>query len=575
MLGKKVFFFCILFALIVSILYTRNVDYAEDLGRHLAIGKIIVQTHTIPKTNLFSYTNPRFPFTNHHWLSEVIFYEIHSIAGDGGLMMLKILLVGFALVFLSYNAVKRSSMAAVTFVMGALAITLWSRSSVRPEIFGYAFFAIVLWILFSKRHSIRALLFLIPINCMWVNVHITFIFGLALEIVLLLFFLYKHLFIKKQNKAYVAVLFIAIASFTINPSFLSGMMYPFRIFSNYGYTIAENQGIRFMMNYTNWLYYKYLFLLLVVGFIVSLYFLFQKKYLESTVVFIFSAVTCWQIRHAPFFALSLLLLMPQAVHSMVKSLRTAFPKVGSVFTTISIVVGSLSIYMLSSNTYSNMYLQNTEQGFGQKENYKNGITFVKNAHLPPTIFNNFDIGGYLIYALYPDYKVFVDNRPEAYPAHFFDTYKSIQVEAKTRKKEFARYNIHTIIFSHTDQTEWARVFMHDIFQDRAWKLVYLDPYVFVMTDTKSSADIREKNENQLYEQRIAQANHRQEAVNYFILFSVLQKKGLSEMAMEKLTKLAPQSCTVQKSYHYQYVLMSTDYYRERAQSIRNSYWYCF
>lgn len=574
MIGKKVLFFIIFFALAASILYTKNVDYAEDLGRHLAIGKLIVQTHTIPETNLFSYTNPRFPFTNHHWLSEVIFYGVHTVSGDSGLMLLKIVIVGFTLGLLGYMAKKKSNCAAVTIVLGSLALILWSRISLRPEIFGYVLFALVLWIVFFKRDSTRALLLLIPINSIWVNVHITFVFGMALEGILMLFLLYKHFFVEKQNKVYFIVLLISFAGFLVNPSLLSGMLYPFRIFSNYGYTIAENQGIRFMMNYTNWIYYKYLFLLLVIGFITSTYFLFQKKYLESIVLFLFSAITCWQIRHAPFFALSALLLMPQALNSVIKKIRTFFPAIGISITVCSILISASSIYLLSSNTYSTMFLQNTEQGSGQKDNYNGGISYVKNTDLPRNIFNNFDIGGYLIYRLYPRYRVFVDNRPEAYPAPFFDTYKSMQTNVKTRKAEFARYNIHTIIFSHTDQTEWARLFIYDIFQDKAWKLVYFDPYIFVMTDA-DKIDIRGKQEKQFFEQRLSDVKHRQEVVNYFILFSVLQKQELSESAMAKLATLAPESCTVQKSKDYQYSLMNTEYYRERAQSIRNSFWYCF
>lgn len=42
----------------------------EDLGRHLALGRIIIQTDHVPLTNLFSYTYSSFPFINTHWLSE-------------------------------------------------------------------------------------------------------------------------------------------------------------------------------------------------------------------------------------------------------------------------------------------------------------------------------------------------------------------------------------------------------------------------------------------------------------------------------------------------------------------------
>ena len=52
--------------------------------------------------------------------------------------------------------------------------------------------------------------------------------------------------------------------------------------------------------------------------------------------------------------------------------------------------------------------------------------FYKTNKIQGPIFNNYDIGGYLIFHLYPE-KIFVDNRPEAYPTSFFqDVYIPMQ-----------------------------------------------------------------------------------------------------------------------------------------------------
>ena len=49
------------------------------------------KTHAIPSINLFSYTFPSFPFINHHWLSEVIFYLSFALH-PYSLIILKVLL---------------------------------------------------------------------------------------------------------------------------------------------------------------------------------------------------------------------------------------------------------------------------------------------------------------------------------------------------------------------------------------------------------------------------------------------------------------------------------------------------
>ena len=45
--------------------------------------------------------------------------------------------------------------------------------------------------------------------------------------------------------------------------------------------------------------------------------------------------------------------------------------------------------------------------------------FFQNEGLKGPVFNNFDVGSYLIFYLFPEERPFVDNRPEAYPVEFF------------------------------------------------------------------------------------------------------------------------------------------------------------
>ena len=58
-------------------------------------------------------------------------------------------------------------------------------------------------------------------------------------------------------------------------------------------------------------------------------------------------------------------------------------------------------------------------GIGLKEGNLAALEFFRSEHLQGPIFNTFDVGSYLTYGLYPRERVYVDNRPEAYPATFF------------------------------------------------------------------------------------------------------------------------------------------------------------
>src|SRR3989344_258512 len=90
---KQNYLFVIIFVLF-GVFLVHNFDtIGQDIGRHLKVGEIIWQTKEVPKTNLFSFTEPDFPFINHHWLSEVIFFGIFNWFGFTGLILLKVFLV--------------------------------------------------------------------------------------------------------------------------------------------------------------------------------------------------------------------------------------------------------------------------------------------------------------------------------------------------------------------------------------------------------------------------------------------------------------------------------------------------
>ena len=86
----KIAFFVSAAVLFFGLYFHTVIEFDQDLGRHLLLGKIITQTGQVPKTNQLSYTYPNFPFINTHWLAEVVFYQINSVAGTNGLLALKI-----------------------------------------------------------------------------------------------------------------------------------------------------------------------------------------------------------------------------------------------------------------------------------------------------------------------------------------------------------------------------------------------------------------------------------------------------------------------------------------------------
>ncbi len=107
--------------------------------------------------------------------------------------------------------------------------------------------------------------------------------------------------------------------------------------------------------------------------------------------------------------------------------------------------------------------------------------FMRANNVPGPFFNNYDNGSYLIWMLYPEYKVFVDNRPEAYSVDFFkETYKPMQADEAVWERESRRYGIQSIVFFRHDMTEWGQAFLVNRAKDVVnWAPVFIDDYAII------------------------------------------------------------------------------------------------
>jgi hypothetical protein len=105
--------------------------------------------------------------------------------------------------------------------------------------------------------------------------------------------------------------------------------------------------------------------------------------------------------------------------------------------------------------------------------------FLRDSHLEGPILNNFDTGGYLIQYAYPEYPVFIDSRPEAYPAAFIvEKYlKPLQNETLW-KQLLEEYRFNIIFFSVLAPSDFQFVLRRAA--DPAWAPVFYDGDIFIL-----------------------------------------------------------------------------------------------
>jgi len=571
-----VFYLPLLLLGVFLIAFTVSSDFSQDLGRHLALGKIMVETHSVPSVNAFSYTNGTYPFLNHHWLAEVFFFLLFRAGGIGALQVLKVFLL-FACVGIAYMTAVRFARPILTVGIGLVLLPfLVERSDIRPELIGYVLFSLLLWYVCNPDIQKKFSWLPVPVMAVWINVHISFVFGFVLLGVHAISGLVRWHENSKRYKPVLKILLICAASVAVlfvNPQGLDGIAYPFRIFANYGYSIVENQTMFFLrgMVFNPLITYYFLFSVPVAF---GMFLLVRKRKIDHAALFlIFSLLPLWQIRHLPFFVLVALPFLSEAYEGTIEIPARRMLKSYAVPTGIGLlgVVFGILIWFFGANTYYQAFDMSKKFGWGAVEDGKAALNYV-NAHpLKGNIFNNFDNGGYLIYRLYPRYRVFVDNRPEAYPKEFFqNTYIPLQEKDEVQQDVFRKYSIHTIIMAHTDQTPWARTFLARTIGDKRWRMVYLDSAYVIFSDDGQSADVRSdaKTLNDMLDAE-TDANGYMRLMNIFLLMG---KVDLAKDAFLRAQKSNPSSCAMKRVMYEEYA--NSPYFYQAEELRRSSFW-CF
>lgn len=444
--------------------------FTQDLGRHLLLGQLILDCMCVPKTNLFSYTAPTFPFINHHWIPEVVFYLVTQFMSLTALLWVKIVLILTSFLPVLYLAERKSNPLIAVILSIPFIYVFSERFDARPEIFSFVFVSITLYLLSRYRETVNVL-FLLPlpfIQLLWTNSHIYFFVGL-----LLFSFLLMDLVLHKRLSLKVITLFIFTCLVTlVNPNGIEGALYPLQVFGNYGYSIVENQNIFFLNSFffnPRILVFELLALLALICIGAHLK---SRSYFSALCILFAVTAGFLMIRNFPLFVLIALPGIAQSVFHIQKKLSVKVRK--------QALVGLMGIIVLFASVHVVRFAQSPYFGLQYIYGAEKAVDFFEEKRLSGPMFNNFDIGSYLIYRLYPQERVFVDGRPEAYPAEFFDEYKKMQVDPEFFKKQAIRYSINTIFFAHTDITPWAQDFLQTIIEDPEWVPVYIDEMIIIL-----------------------------------------------------------------------------------------------
>ncbi len=417
MVNSKYTFFYISLGLIF-VLYVLKLCLSPlptaDTWWMLASGREIVNNYTIPKTDVFSYTAYGKPWINHEWLSSVIFYKLYQWGGWAFLYIFKIVFILAAYIISLYSSYKKSNSVFASVLAGLWMVAVSGGDmyfDIRAYIFTYLFLAISILLLnLEFENNKNTLLWLPLITLLWANTHGGFILIFVLLLIYnisfgteyMLHIRGKNLSLTPHLKKGWAVLCFMFLSSLANPYGYHILLYPF----------SFHKDVFYRKHLIEWIAPDYfgrnIFLTITVVVVFILLVLFRKKMnLKDFLLYIaFTHLAMTTVRHSVLYSIACMPLVAVIIREIerMKPLERLL-NVTQKYGTIPIAIIGLLYFLpqFYNIDYSNLNMEKTLFP-------KAGVLFIKMNPIPPPMYNPYEWGGYMIWHLYPNYKVFIDGR---------------------------------------------------------------------------------------------------------------------------------------------------------------------
>lgn len=168
------------FALAYAVNYFSIRTADPDFWGHLAIGRLMWTTRSIPHHDVFSYLPTR-DWLNYEWLANVVYYPIYRMTGEPGILLFKIAM-GVATMLVAYCAARRragTDFPVILVLIPAIAAVALGFAP-RAQVFTYLLFACWLYCLERARGGDPRWLLALPVSMLaWANLHAGFLAGLG------------------------------------------------------------------------------------------------------------------------------------------------------------------------------------------------------------------------------------------------------------------------------------------------------------------------------------------------------------------------------------------------------------
>lgn len=392
--------------------------HSFDIFWQLQSGRYILETKSFIYTDIFSLAAdaPRF---EHCWLHDILFYGAYLLGGYGGISVLKGVLVAATAGALAAAArIRGSSWLAILFILPPAVLLTRGGWLERPQLWSFLLFA--LFVLLLERFRIaggRVVFALIPLMVLWSNLHAGAVLAFPVMAAYLAgeggAVLFKRAALPRRSyrKLWLCLLGVALAAL-VTPyglQLLEALLYT----PQAGSASAPITQI-YNMDWRATSFSRDPFFFYAMG-VTALLLLLGWRRLSLSDLFLLGGLALMGLtlsRHTPFFFFAAAALVPRYADAAVALLA---PRLGRTCTRVLRVAGQMAavasflyFFLPAYNTYG---LFNT--GLRTWHYPIEASGFVEEHKLPGNLYNTYDWGGYLMWTLYPEYKVFWDGRSDS------------------------------------------------------------------------------------------------------------------------------------------------------------------
>ncbi len=391
-----------------------------DLGRHITIGNVLLDTRQILRSDIFSHTMYGEDLILHEWGSDLLFALINRWAGLNGIAWFTAATIAGTYALFTAGLKKLNIRTPIRLLAGAAAMFAGTNHwHTRPHIITTFFFAYLILTLFEYyQNEDRKLLIPLPfLMLIWANLHGAFITALV-QIGLF----GVGLLLEKRFDA-AKTIFITFIAAT-----LASLINPFgleMITHSFGYLQLD-----YLVDFTNEynspnfhhsIMYPYLSILLIttiMGWRVKA----KAGWVALLLIFFWTGSSLYSARNIPLYGLVAALFLAQQLEIELKNGYTAINERIDNFDQIGARAwgwmwgAAFAIALMAMQAQGNF---NDVVGIGN--NYDptvfpvDAIAALEKDGLPQgNVFNEFSWGGYLLYRLNGEELVFIDGQTDFY-----------------------------------------------------------------------------------------------------------------------------------------------------------------